>query len=176
MLPTNLRSFGTKVVIQRGCLISRFFVIVTNFYSVSRNRGLSVRSTPLVLLLYRDSCFSNMSFKSLSWWLNENYYSIWKETCWSQLQPLSVEPLSWLPQIFFKLGAIDSHIYGIEKLHKKRRGHRACFGLRDRNSKFFFLVVRKMFEAWTSAKYSIHIILQKLRILLKHRARLFVMA
>ena len=66
MLPTNLRSLGSNVVIQRGCLISRFFVIVTNFYSVSRNRGLSVRSTPLVLLLYRDSCFSNMSFKSLS--------------------------------------------------------------------------------------------------------------
>ena len=35
MLPTNLRSFGTKVVIQRGCLISRFFVIVTNFYSAT---------------------------------------------------------------------------------------------------------------------------------------------
>ena len=66
MLPTNLRSLKSNVVIQRGCLISRFFVIVTNFYSVSRNRGLSVRSTPLVLLLYRDSCFSNMSFKSLS--------------------------------------------------------------------------------------------------------------
>ena len=35
MLPKNLRSFGTKVVIQRGCLISRFFVIVTNFYSTT---------------------------------------------------------------------------------------------------------------------------------------------
>ena len=57
ILPTNLRSFGSRVVIQRGCLVSRFFVIVTKFYSVSRNLGLSVRSTP---------CFSNMSFKSLS--------------------------------------------------------------------------------------------------------------
>ena len=34
-LPTNVRSFGTKVVIQRGFLISRFFVIVTNFYSAT---------------------------------------------------------------------------------------------------------------------------------------------
>ena len=116
--------------------------------------------------LGRQKCVSRICHSSrYHWWRNGNYHSIWKETCWSQLQPLSVILLSWLPQI-----------YMASKNCMKKMRSLCWFSPCVPVILSFFLVVRKMFETLTTAKTLIHIILQKLRIVLKHRARLFVQA
>ena len=116
--------------------------------------------------LGRQKWVSRICYSSrYHWWRNGNYHSIWKETCWSQLQPLSVNLLSWLPQI-----------YMASKNCMKKMRSLCWFSPCVPVVLSLFLVVQKMFETWITAKNLIHIILQKLRIVLKPRARLFVQA
>ena len=91
------------------------------------------------LLAGRNVFLEYVVISRYHWWLNGNSLSIWEETCWSQLQPLSVNLLSWLPQI-----------YRASKNCMKKMRSLCWFSPCVPVILSLFLVVWKMFETWTN--------------------------